>query len=298
MKAIIFPGQSSQYVGMGKSLYDNFIQAKEVFLTADNILGYKLSQKCFSGTSDELKSTDLQQLAILTVSLAAYKIFCSKGIKIDYLAGLSLGEYSCLYAAGVLSLGDLIVLVKERAQAMQEAATINPSTMLAVIGAQREVIERKSTKERFYLANINSSQQIVVSLAKEDKDRVKAVLEPLASKVIELEVSGGFHSPFMQPAKQRLQTAIATMSFSPAVLPIVSNVTAVAHNQVSEIENNLVEQLIFPVLWSDCIEYMASKGVKTFYEIGPSKVLRGLMRKIDSSLEVINIEKKEDLDKL
>ena len=165
MKAVIFPGQGAQYVGMGKSLHDNYPKAREIFDSIDKILGFDLSKKCFVASEEELKDTATQQLAILAVSLAAFRAFEDEGIKVDYLSGLSLGEYSCLYAAQALSLEDLVILVKERALAMQRAASMNPSTMFAVIGATREVLEERQAHDGFYLANINSAQQIVISLS-------------------------------------------------------------------------------------------------------------------------------------
>jgi len=298
MKAIIFPGQGAQFVGMGKSLYDNFTLAKDVFLAIDDILGFNLSQTCFGGQESELKDTATQQLAILAVSLAAYEVFKSKNIKVDYLSGLSLGEYSCLYAAGTLSLENLVVLVKERARGMQAAANANPSTMFAVIGAQRNFLEEKSREGDFYIANINSPKQIVISLAKDKKQVVRDLLEAAELRVIELVVSGGFHSPFMQEAKSNLAKVIDSITFLDAKIPIVSNFTAKAHIKNGEVKSNLLEQLVFPVLWSDCVEFMKSQGVDLFFEIGPSKVLRGLMRKIDPQLRVSNIGESQDLDSL
>ncbi len=296
MNAVIFPGQGAQYAGMGRSLYDNFTKAKEIFSSIDNILGFGLSEKCFNGPSEGLKDTAIQQLAILATSLAAFEVFKAKNIKIDYLSGLSLGEYSCLYAAGVLSLENLIILVKERAQAMQHAALHNPSSMFAVMGLDRVNLENEAKKAGFHIANINSSKQVVISLAKENKVRVRGALENQAARVIELAVSGGFHSPFMNEAKERLKQVVDKMEFSDAKIPIVSNFTAKPHTDKEEIKNNLLEQLVFPVLWKDCIEFMVTKGVDSFFEVGPSKVLRGLMRKINPQISVVNIEKKEDLD--
>ena len=298
MKAIIFPGQGSQYVGMGKSFYDNYADAKDIFGAADDILGTKLSEKCFLGPEEELKDTAVQQLAILTVSLAGYEAFKSKNIKVDYLAGLSLGEYSCLYAAGVLSIVGLVRLVKERSIAMQKAAKANPSTMFAVIGLERDKLKEVASKEDFYIANINSPQQTVVSLKIEDKDKVKAALEGLGAKVIELAVSGGFHSPFVEPAKEYLRKVMGELTFSDAKIPIVSNYTAKPHTKADEIKDNLTEQMVSTVLWCDSMQYLIGKKVEGFYEIGPSRVLKGLMRKIEPSVKVVNIEKKEDLDNL
>lgn len=295
MKAIIFPGQGSQYTGMGRSFYDNFPQAKNTFSKIDDILGYELSEVCFEGDSEHLRDTSIQQLAILSVSLVAYDAF---GVNTDikYLSGLSLGEYSCLYAAGTVSLEDLLVLVRERAQAMQDAAKNKPATMFAVMGLERSFLQEEAAQGKFYIANVNSPQQIVISLAVEDKLKVHSNLMSKGARVVELQVSGGFHSPFMEPAKEHLASVISKINFNDAKIPIVSNVTAKPHTKSSEIKANLLEQLTAPVLWNDCVEFMAKDGVEIFFEVGPSKVLRGLMRKINPALKVINIEKKEDIE--
>ena len=298
MKAVIFPGQGAQYVGMGKSLYENFPQAKSIFSSIDKILGFSLSKKCFRGQESELKETSTQQLAILAVSLAAFEVFKEKESRIDYLSGLSLGEYSCLYAAEVLSLEDLVVLVHQRAKAMQEAAIANPSTMFAVIGLERETLEGIAKKENFYIANINSPQQTVISLEKSREDDIFRALEATGARVIELVVSGGFHSPFMNPAKEHLASVVEGMKFSDAKVPIVSNFTASGHTKSEEIKKNLLEQLTSSVLWNDCVGFMIKAGVDLFFEIGPSKVLRGLMRKIDREAKVINIGESQDIESL
>jgi len=298
MKAVIFPGQGAQYVGMGKSLNDYSLCAKNIFYSIDSILGFSLSDKCFQGQESELKETSTQQLAILAVSLAAFEVFKEKNLKIDYLSGLSLGEYSCLYAAGVLNLDDLVNLVNQRAKAMNKAALDNPSTMFAVMGIARDALKEQAEKENFYIANINSPGQTVVSLAKDKRNSIFTILESAGARVIELQVSGGFHSPFMNSAKEHLASVVEAMNFSDAKIPIVSNFTAKGHIKAEEIKKNLLEQLTSTVLWNDCIDYMASAGVDSFFEVGPSKVLKGLMRKINSQAKVINIGEKQDLDSL
>ncbi|MBN2483410.1 MAG: ACP S-malonyltransferase [Candidatus Omnitrophica bacterium] len=298
MNAMIFPGQGAQYAGMGKSLYDSFEKARGVFTAIDEVLGFKISDICFGGSEEELKNTRNQQLAILTVSLAAFEVFKdTSALDITYFSGLSLGEYTCLYAAGVLALSEVARLVNVRAQAMEDAAKLNPSTMLAVIGWNREQLVAKEGLG-FYVANINALTQIAVSVSAQKKAEVAEALTKEGAKVIELAVSGGFHSPFMAQAKAPLAEIIGSLDFQDAKIPIVSNVTAKAHTNAEEIKQNLVTQMVSPVLWNGCVNFMAQTGVDTFVETGPSRVLRGLMRKINSQLKVINIEKKEDIENL
>ncbi len=296
MNAVIFTGQGAQYPGMGKDFYDSFLKAKEVFSCIDKAVGFSVSDKCFYGTKEELEDTSVQQLTILATSLAIFEVFRERITKVDYFSGLSLGEYSCLYPAGVLSLEDLARLVKERSLAMQEAAKSNPSCMFAVLGASEKVLNDNQSLG-YYVANINSPKQIVVSLSKEKKNFVREELEKMGFKVIELAVSGGFHSPFMEPARIRLKKVIEELDFSNASVPIVSNFTGRSHTDKEEIKLNLINQLTHPVLWKDCVNYMVSLKVDTFFEMGPSRILKGILRKIDPSIKVVNIEKKEDLER-
>ncbi len=297
-EVIIFPGQGSQYPQMGLSLYQNYQSAKEIFDLVDKVSEVEVSKAIFEGDREKLKDTLIQQLAILAVSLAAYEQIKDKLESINYLAGLSLGEYSCLYAGGILSLQDVITLVKVRAQAMQKAAKINPSAMLAIIGTQREDLEPKAKDLKFYISNLNAPSQVVISTGEQNKQTVKASLEKEGLRVIELNVSGGFHSPFMEPARRELEQVINQLQFADAKIPLVSNVTAQEHIEAEHIKDNLIKQLISPVLWMKSIKYLSQKGVNCFYEVGPSKILKGILRKIDRNLKVTNIEKKEDLDKI
>ncbi|HDN86526.1 MAG: [acyl-carrier-protein] S-malonyltransferase [Candidatus Omnitrophota bacterium] len=297
MKALVFPGQGAQYLGMGKSFYEEFPEAKQIFSIAEGVVGIDLAKVCFQGPQEELKKTSTQQLAILIVALAGLEVLKKrKNIlkEVSYLSGLSLGEYTCLYPAEVLTLEELIYLVKERALAMEEASLENPSSMLAVIGMKEEDLRKKERELGFYIANINSPHQVVISLSREGKERVKKELENLGARVVELAVSGGFHSPFMEPAKRRLEKVMESLKFKDAKIPIVSNFTATSHCDSSDLKRNLLNQLVSPVMWKRCVEFMVEKGVTTFVEIGPSKILRGLIRKISPQSRVINFENAKD----
>jgi len=298
MKAIVFPGQGTQYMGMGKDLYETFGPSKRIFDLIDETLGWKLSQVCFQGPKEKLKDASVQELAVLAVSLAAYEVFKGKDIEIDFLSGLSLGECTCLYPAGVLGLEETVFFVKERARLMEEAARNNPSCMFAIIGLGKEQIEQKSKGDGFYIANVNSPHQTVISCRREDKEKVKGLFKGLKAKTVELEVSGGFHSPFITSAREQFGKFVENLEFKRPKIPIVNNVTARAHTDEEEIKTNLIEQFTSPVLWQGCVEFMIQNGVRLFYEIGPSRILRKLIKKTAPEADTINIENKEDLDTL
>lgn len=287
--AIIFPGQGSQFTGMGKTLFDNSEKIKKLFGKADGVLDEKISGICFNGPEEKLRDTLFQQVAIYIVSVAAWEFLRdTKNLQPSFFAGLSLGEYTAVHASGMLSFEDTLLLVKSRGAFMEQAAKENPSTMLAALGVKAEDL-KDSMPSGSYIANLNSPGQIVVSVSKEKKQEAIDYLKGKgAKKVVELKVSGGFHSPFMKFAEDKLREKISGLEFNEPRKPIVSNVDAKPHTDIEEIKENLVKQLISSVLWQSSVEFMSAQGVNLFYEVGPSKVLKGLLRKINSSLKVLN----------
>jgi [acyl-carrier-protein] S-malonyltransferase len=294
--SIVFPGQGAQFVGMGRDLYDKYQVARNMFAKADEVFGEKISDICFNGPEETLKETLYQQVAIYTVSAIACAIWKERGEAVSCTAGLSLGEYTALYAAGVVTFEDGLKLVKKRAESMQKAAQNNPSGMLAVIGAEKKDLEALDGKD-YYIANLNCPGQVVVSVA---ADKLQTVQEDLAAKgfkrVMPLAVSGGFHAPFMRDAEAELERAVLDTEFVDAKIPVICNVDAEAHTNASELKENLVRQLTGSVLWWKSVENMKAVGVGTFYEVGPGQVLKGILRKIDKGLNVKNYGKAEDFE--
>ncbi len=301
MVAYIFPGQGSQYIGMGGDLYESYPAARQIFDQADKTLGFKISQICFSGQEEMLKSTTVQQPAVLTVSIAALEAFKSEVRKqkseVSYVAGLSLGEYSALVASGALPFEQALRLVRKRAELMEEAAKQNPGKMTAIIGLDREDIKNicKEVGE-VGIANFNCPGQSVITGKIDAVDKAKGLtLQRGAKRVIDLKVNGAFHSFLMKEAANVFKKALEGAEFNNSDIPLVSNVDAQAHRDKSEIKENLERQIYSSVLWEDSMRFIISKGTSTFYEVGPGKVLKGLMRQIEKNVEVINIEKKEDI---
>lgn len=282
MKALVFPGQGSQFSGMGKDLYDASASAKKMFERADEILGFGLSEIMFNGTDEDLKQTKVTQPAVFLHSVVMfYEKYANESF--GMVAGHSLGEFSALVAAGVLSFEDALVLVSKRAMAMQKACEMQKSTMAAVIRLDREIVERicAETDGIVVPANYNSPEQIVISGSEEAIDAACVKMkEAGAKRALKLQVGGAFHSPFMEPAREELAKAIISTNFNDAKVPIYQNVDALPHTLANEIRENLVRQLTSAVRWSDSVVKMHADGADEFVEVGPGTVLTGLVAKI------------------
>ncbi|MDE7397753.1 MAG: ACP S-malonyltransferase [Muribaculum sp.] len=281
MKAFVFPGQGAQFVGMGKDMYENNPKAHEMFEKANEILGFRITDLMFDGTDEDLRQTKVTQPAIFLHSVILATTM-DEG-KPDMVAGHSLGEFSALVASGALSFEDGLKLVSARAQAMQKACELNPSTMAAVIALPDETVEEicAGIEGVVVCANYNCPGQLVIS---GEEAAIDAACEKLlaagAKRALKLKVGGGFHSPCMEPARAELAEAIENTTFSTPVCPIYQNVDAKPHTNPDEIKANLVAQLTAPVRWTQTIQNMVADGADEFIEIGPGKVLQGLIAKI------------------
>ncbi len=304
--AYIFPGQGAQLVGMGKDFYESEPIAKEIFDKADAVTGYSLSQICFEGPEDKLNSTTVSQPAIFVISVAILEVLKSKGLlkPANVTAGLSLGEYTALYAAGLISFEDGLKLVQKRGQAMQAAADATKGSMVSLIGLEADVAaklcDEAAQGELLSCANFNCPGQIVITGAVDACKRALGLAEKYgAMKAIELKVAGAFHSEMMKPAAEELKQAIAQCKINdPKDVSVIANVNAEYYWNKDEISQGLVKQLTGAVLWQKCMEKLLADGVTKFYEIGPNKVLTGLMRRISRRTDIVNISDVESMKKL
>jgi len=300
--AYIFPGQGSQKVGMGQDLYNNCPQAKEIFQEADDALGFSLSRLCFEGPEDELTRTDNVQPAILVTSIACLKAAkekCNASLPAPaFVAGHSLGEYTALVAANALSIGDAISLVRHRGRLMFQAGQQRPGGMLAILGATEDAVERICLKSGCIIANINCPGQIVISGALEELEEAKKLARTEGARQIPLKVSGAFHSALMQPVIDEFSEIVSRTIFRQPAVPLIANVTARPLTGIEEIKEELITQLCHCIQWQSSVEHMADEEVSTFYEIGPGKVLSGLIRRINPELETVNISSIEEISQL
>ncbi len=301
---IVFPGQGSQYVGMGQELYNNSSIARGVFDRAEEVLGNRLKSLCFEGPEEELTLTFNAQPAILTHSIAVYReVMEHIGLTPAIFAGHSLGEYSALVASGALRFEDALLLVRNRGIYMQSAVPAKVGTMAAVIGCDidriREVIESVRRTEVLEIANHNSPEQVVISGHAGAVDRcIEELKKAGAKRCIKLNVSAPFHSSLMKPAAEKLSEDLKKVEFLRMHRPVVSNVGARIIINSEEFRTVLAEQVVSPVQWVDCVKRMLQEGVNKFIEMGPGKVLSGLIKRLDKNLTVVNIEKPEDIAKV
>ncbi len=291
MKAFVFPGQGAQFVGMGKDLYDNSEMAKELFEKANEILGFKITDLMFEGTDEDLKQTKVTQPAIFLHSVLLAKTM-GEDFKPEMVAGHSLGEFSALVAAGAMSFEDGLKLVSQRAMAMQKACEAEPSTMAAIVGLEDAIVEEvcDSIDEVVVAANYNCPGQLVISGSFAGIDKACEILtEKGAKRAIKLPVGGAFHSPLMEPARAELAAAIEATEFKKPVCPVYQNINAKPFTEPADIKANLVAQLTGAVKWTQTVQNMIADGTTSFTEIGPGKVLQGLVKKVDRKMEVAGI---------
>ena len=300
--AYVFPGQGSQKTGMGFDLYNSYPSAREIFDETDTVLGFPLSRLCFEGPEEELTKTNNVQPAILTTSIACLKAAqeaSNDGLPAPaFVAGHSLGEYTALVAASVLSLSDAVILVRERGRLMYEAGLKSPGSMLAIIGLSNESVEDICFHSKTEISNVNCPGQIIISGAIDALTEANKLAKMKGARAIPLKVSGAFHSVLMNPIIAEFREVVSGFTFQPPKIPIMANVTAKPLTDVESIKEELLKQLRSCIQWQRSVENMVDRGVNTFYEIGPGKVLSGLIKRINPELQIFNISGVEDVKQL
>ena len=295
----IFSGQGAQYSGMGKELYDNFSVCKQVFEDANNALGFNITDICFN-EDERLNETEYTQPAILTTSYAIFKLMEEKGVKADYMAGLSLGEYSALCSSGSIDFKDCVALVRKRGKYMTEAVPVGVGAMSAVMNADEEVIkdalkEASTDKELAMIANYNAPGQIVIAGHTPAIERAEAILkEKGVRKVIRLNVSGPFHTSLLKPASDKLASELENITVNTPNVDVFTNLTG---EKVENIKDTLIKQVMSPVKWEQTIKNLINLGVDTFIELGPSKTLSSFVKKVSKEINVYNVEDLASLEK-
>jgi [acyl-carrier-protein] S-malonyltransferase len=301
--AFVFPGQGSQSVGMGKDLYDSYPVAKAVFEEADKALGFSISDMCFNGPEEDLRKTFNTQPAILTVSIAFYRVLTEQGVKPDIVAGHSLGEYSALVAAGALSFSDAVQLVRKRGQFMQEAVPLGEGSMAAVMGMDRSEVIRicelaQAETGPVQAVNFNCPGQIVIAGKTHAVERAIELLKAAGAKrAVPLPVSAPFHSSLMKPAAERLAAELDKITVNNAQIPVVANVNGQILDAAATIKKSLIDQAASPVLWEDCVAQIVNSDAAVFVEVGPGKVLTGFTKKIAKEIGTLNVEDIASLEK-
>lgn len=301
--AFLFPGQGSQFAGMGKSLFDSFAEAREVFEEADAVLGFGLSKLCFDGPEDKLKLTENTQPALLTVSTAAYRVLAAKGFSAEYVAGHSLGEYSALVAAGSLQFADALRLVRKRGQFMQQAVPEGVGAMAAILklpeGKLEPILVEAAKGEVVSAANFNSPDQVVIAGNAGAVQRAMELAKAAGAKrAIPLPVSAPFHCALMKPAQEKMRPELEAVAFSDLETPLINNWEARVIRTGTEARQGLIEQIPNSVRWTESIRCLASQGVRRCIEIGAGAVLTGLLRNIDATLQGVKFGEAADLEKL